>query len=616
MAKTRKRPTPKKSRPERAAKRPLVKAYGLLAEQPLSLEGLDSLTRDNVVISAVMDGDKVRVISRCGELVWEMWPFVTLPNARKSKKRLDWSRIPESYREACQNAVFRYWRVGTKGSTQPVVGTLLQLLNDLAVFCRFLESLGVASLADVRPIHIANFVHDQKTRGYSAATLVHKFLAIEKLYLFRNQHPEGLSIHPWPESSACEVAGYTENGYKDAKRDSKTPLIPMALAQALFVHAEAILKTAHALLDERNAGVRSAFRDSRITAIRNACFYLLGVLTGMRSSELSSIEVGAGRTEVRNGYTYHWAKSVEHKTKKSLVEYLMPSMGHDILRVMERWSEPYRKKLAAQLAEREADTEHKSAKRLQQVATARVNLNKLFLGNGTGGLVPVSGTGWVGALKQFAKDAGVEWYLAPHQMRRLYAYTFVRHRLGGLLFLKEQFKHSSLNMSQLYAANPKQDAALYDEILEEVRLQKIDAVAAWLHGDELLAGGAGKKIMALRAHDFPNRAAIIEETADKINIRSNGHAWCLAQDEGCGGVCGVYEKTRCGGCHTSVIDSRFKPFWQETYRHSMELLAEAQTLGPGAVKRVQRDIEASARVLKDLGVELPMDEQDGCAATP
>lgn len=613
MAKTRKPSAPKKSCPERAAKLPLVKAYGLLAEQPLSLAGLDSLTRRNVVISAVMDGDKVRVISRCSELVWEMWPFVTRPNAQKSKKRLDWSRIPESYREACQNAVFRYWRVGTEGSTQPGVATLLNLLNDLAVFCRFLESLGVASLADVRPIHIANFVHGQKTRGHAVSTLTHRFNAIEKLYLFRDQHPEGLFFHPWPESSACEVAGRVGPAMKDTTRNGKTPLIPMTVAQALFVHAEAILKTAHALLDERDAGVRSVFMDSLVIAIRNACFYLLGVFTGMRSSELVSIEVGAGRTEVLNGYTYHWVKSVEHKTKKGRVEYLMPSMGHDILRVMERWSEPHRKKLAAKLAEWEADTEHKSAERLQQIANARANLNKLFFGSGND--LALSNDRCWQILKQFAKDAGVEWDLAPHQMRRLYAYTFVRHRLGGLLFLKEQFKHSSINMSQLYAANPRQDPALYDEILEEVRLQKIDAVAAWLHGDELLAGGAGKKLMTLRAHDFPNRAAMIEETADKINIRSNGHAFCLAQDEGCGGVCGVYEKTRCGGCHTSVIDSRFKPFWQETYRHSKELLPEAEKLGPGAVKRVQRDIEASAKVLKDLGVELPMDEQDDSAAT-
>ena len=615
MAKTKKLDAPKKSRPERAAEQKLAKAYGLLAEQPLTLAGLDALTRNNVVISAVMDGDEERVLSRVGDLVWEMWPFVTTPNINEYKKRLDWSRIPEAYREACQNVVFRYWCVGTEVSTRPGVSSLVKLLHSLTFFCRHIEASGVSSLSAAHPIHVANYVHAQKTAGYASMTLIHKFSALEKLYDFRDQHPDGLRIHPWPESSACEVADHTGKGLKDAKRDAKTPLIPAAVAQALFLHAEKILKNADAILDERDTGLRSPWRDPEIIAIRNACFYLLGVLTGMRSSELSSIEVGAGRTEVKNGYIFHWVKSVEHKTRKGLVEYLMSSMGHDILRVLERWSEPYRAKLAAQLGEWEVDTQDRSDKRLQQIAAARANRDKLFLGNSKGGLVPVSGTGWCLNLSVFSKAAGVEWHLATHQMRRLYAYTFVRHRLGGLLFLKEQFKHSSINMSQLYAANLNQDAALYDEILDELLLHKINTIAGWMDGDEMLAGGAGKKIMTLRAHDFANRAAMIEETADKITIRSNGHAWCLAQDEGCGGS-GIYEKGRCGGCHNGLIDGHFKPFWQETYRHQKELLDEAQHLGPGDVKRVQRDLDEAARVLKDLGVELPTEVPHGDAATP
>ncbi|MCZ0211833.1 hypothetical protein OZK63_41475, partial [Streptomyces sp. UMAF16] len=59
--------------------------------------------------------------------------------------------------------------------------------------------------------------------------------------------------------------------------------------QGLFIHAENILKNARGILDERDAGRRSAWQDAEVTAIRNACFYLLGVLTGMRSSELSAL---------------------------------------------------------------------------------------------------------------------------------------------------------------------------------------------------------------------------------------------------------------------------------------------------------------------------------------
>ena len=204
-------------------------------------------------------------------------------------------------------------------------------------------------------------------------------------------------------------------------------------------------------------------------------------------------------------------------------------------------------------------------------------------------------------MKKFAKHAGVAWELSPHQMRRLYAWTFVRHRLGNLLFLKEQFKHSSLSMTQLYAANPNQDTALYDSLLDELRGQKVEIVQSWLYDDQPLSGGAGKKVMKLRAHDFPNRKAMLEETANKISIRGTGHAWCLAQDEGCGGQ-GLYERTRCGGCGNAVIDATFIPVWQEIHSQQRELLDEVQDLGPGAAERVKRDLKRSGQVLKELGI--------------
>lgn len=207
----------------------------------------------------------------------------------------------------------------------------------------------------------------------------------------------------------------------------------------------------------------------------------------------------------------------------------MPSLGHEILRVLERWSESYRCKLRQQFAELEAI---------------------------------VSDEGRLDRMKRFARAACVDWDLAPHQLRRLYAWTFVRHRLGNMLFVKEQFKHCSLDMTQLYTANPSQDEGLYDERLEELRSQKEDVIQQWLQRNEPLAGGAGKKIMKLHAHDFPSRKALIEETANKLNIRSTGHGWCLAQDEGRSGQC-LYDRTLCSDCHNSVIDASFAPVWQE-----------------------------------------------------
>ena len=578
------------------------KAYGVLASQPPSLVGLSLEERAQVIVSAVIDDDEnTTVISRAGDLVWDLWPFVTTPNTVANMKRLDWAGIPGPYRDAVQNVLYAYWKQGREGWVLPGVGQLKITLGGLCALCRYAAGLNLASLADLHPLHVANFIHEQKAAGKAPSTLKATFSALELLYLFRAEHEGTLQFHPWPESSTHDMAGATGQYGEDARKVGLTPLIPMDVASALFRHAEAILAKADFLLDERDRGERLTFRDPEITAIRDACFYLLGVLTGMRSSELSSIEIGAGRTEEHNGFTFHWLTSTEHKTKKGVVDYLMPFMGHRILEVMKRWSAPYRERLANQIAKMESKSGSHTTTELRWLATVRSSRNRLFLGKGNNGIVLVSVISWVGILKRFANAAGTPWNLTPHQMRRLYAYTFVRHKLGDLLFLKEQFKHSSIDMSQLYGSNPRQDRALYDDILSELLRYKGEVIATWLEKDEPLAGGAGQKIMDMRAHDFPDRKALVTETSRRILMRSNGHAWCLAQDDGCGGS-GIYAKGSCGGCRNGLVDRRFIPIWQEAYRHHTELLNDAKAWGPGAIKRVRADLEQAARILRDLGI--------------
>jgi site-specific recombinase XerD len=596
------------------AKARSVMAHQLLADQPTSLAAMSQGERARVVVSAVLvDDGSTEVISRVGDLQWNLWPFVTTPNTPKSKKIIQWKAIPEPYRQAIQNVVYAYWKRGRPGWSAPSVASLDIAIKGLAAFCSYAQARGLKSLADAQPIHITNFVQEQREAGHLPSTLAQKFAAVELLHHFRAEHPGTLVRHPWPESSASDMAGFTGRASNDARKVGLTPLIPAEVAQRLFLYAESVLAQADHILGERDAGARSAWKDPGVTALRDACFYLIGVLTGMRSSEISSIAVGAGRSEDRGGFVFHWLTSVDHKTKKGAVDYLMPSMGHKLLSIMERWSRPHRDRLEQQISALERRDGKPTAKELQWLAGARANRDLLFLGNGPSGITPVSGTHWVTILKRFAARAGVDWDVAPHQLRRLYAYTFVRHRLGDMLFLKEQFKHSSINMTQLYASNPRLDLALYDDILTEMLRYKAEVVSTWLEKDEPLAGGAADRVKALRAHDFPDRKALVLESSKRVLIQSNGHAWCLAQDEGCGGS-GIYEKGRCGSCSSGLIDSRFIPIWKEAYRHHKVLLSEAQDWGEGAVKRVSADLKQAAKMLRDLGIN-PDEEGDGQTAT-
>lgn len=84
---------------------------------------------------------------------------------------------------------------------------------------------------------------------------------------------------------------------------------------------------------------------------------------------------------------------------------------------------------------------------------------------------------------------------------------------ASLVFLKWQFKHSSMSMTQLYASNPLQDLTLFDEILQQMTEFKIDLIESWLD-DQPLAGGAGERIVELRAIPVKNRAALLGGTSE------------------------------------------------------------------------------------------------------
>ncbi|WP_436209335.1 tyrosine-type recombinase/integrase [Caballeronia sp. LjRoot31] len=577
----------------------------VLTQQPLSIGETGSEPCASIIISEVIDDSGERhALSRFGDDVWELWPFFTQSNVTPSHKRIDWSCVPADFREVSKAVIYRYWRVGLPGRPRPTARTMASSVWHLAVFFGYLERLGILSLSQVQQIHLSNFVHERKTVDrVKAGTLAHNLLAVELLYRFGDQHADRLAFPPWPGLSAAAVAGWTG---KAARQSGKTPLIPPLVLQTLYLHAERLLDRADVLLDERDTGMRSAYKDPEVILLRHACFFMLGVLTGMRCEEIVGIELGAGSTEHKDGITYHWVVSIEHKTKKGRVQYLMPSIGHRILQVMERWSAPLRRLLEQRLALWEADTcPSDRHDRLRRISEARADRRRLFLGRGShdDSVRAISGVACRGCMRVFARSAGIDWALAPHQLRRVYAWTFVRHRLGNLLFLKEQFKHSSIEMTQLYAANPMQDETLYDELLEEIDTHKVELIQGWMSEDVPLSGGGGRRIAAIRAHNYPNRKALIEETADWISIRSTGHSWCLAQDEGCGGQ-GLYEPTRCTSCNDAVIDSAFALAWSEIYAHQEELLTEANDLGAGAMCRVQRDLRKSREVLSDLGVKL------------
>ncbi|RMM77597.1 hypothetical protein ALQ72_01897, partial [Pseudomonas syringae pv. maculicola] len=165
----------------------------------------------------------------------------------------------------------------------------------------------------------------------------------------------------------------------------------------------------------------------------------------------------------------------------------------------------------------------------------------------------------------------------------------------------------SLDMTLGYAMDDSWgqhlDLELYTEIQDEMEDIKLGVVDNWM-GDKPLAGGYGRAINRWQREPqnlliFKDRASMLKSISDSTAIRSNGHAWCTADNDGCVG--NTLERTRCGGCEHSVIGSSHGPIYQRLYDDLKELL-HCKDIGEGGRKRVERDLNRCRDVLVQLGM--------------
>ncbi len=587
------------------------KAYDLLADQPVSSKGLSESEKSNIVVSAVADTDgSNHVLSRFGDPIWDFRPYFEQSNVADGQKYIPWpGDCSQELVDDCKAVLYAWFKRGLPGSKPPVAMGICQAAIAAAIpMMRWLTALNIKGFDQVKPIHVANYVHYTKSRLTRNASSVYDSLRIlDFLWVFRNDTSSPLAACPWGDSSLWRVSGLAKQIGRT--ETGKTPIIPPDVQAKVFNYCEEILAAAPGILNERDAG-RLGFRNPALVRIRDAALYVLSITSGMRNEEAIGVEAGSWRSEVRDGVEFHWVATTEHKTGKGKVEFLIPELTVKVLDLMWRYAKPLQEKLTLEIAELECNPTHQDmTDRMVRLAKAKRDAQKLFLCTSMSGqsastgyhVDALSNAGSKVSFRRLAKAAGTDWQLAPHQCRRTYARNIVESRMGraSLVFLKWQFKHSSMSMTQLYASNPMQDASLFDEVLEEMTDFKVDLIESWL-GDHPLSGGAGREITKARAITLKSRAALLAETAAQVHIRATGHGWCLAQEKGCGGA-GLYEATLCVGCKNGVIDESFTDIWKGIYEQQTELLA-IDDAGPAVKQRAERDVQWARQVMVDLGV--------------
>ena len=597
------------------------------------LEGLresrtvDAAERDLWIVSTRRVHDQDVVVSQYADDVW--WLTGSTTNTVLAKTRVDFSTVPRAFRDIVRAILYRYLQQGQPGRKRPSTATLVRFFAELKFFLLYLERLNIMRLSDVTPFTCATYVQSLKTprgkgttrgRALKPEALYRRLSAVEALHTLSQHTSDAMSEHPWPESTPGMLAGVQGT----SKGRTKTPLMPDHVFCAVFERAWTVVQGAAQVLDQRDAiaqphpqneshgcvddkgsDSRKPGLGMRLTEIRTSCYIIIASLTGCRNHELAFLGTDACySSEDDDGEVYWWMRSRSTKTDEGKTEWMIPEAAVLAVRVMERWAAPYQAALRGEIeAKRSVDVYDPA------IAVAQEHVGALFVGkDGKKGMQvrTLSLAKMNMDLKTFAAACRVDWRISTHHFRRKFANYAARSQFGDLRYLRDHFKHWSLDMTLGYALNESQEMELYLEIQEELEEVKQGVVATWLNKSEPLAGGYGGNIANWRSGDkpitlFKDHKQMIRSIAQSTSIRGNGHAWCTADDNQCVG--NDLERTRCGaGCGNAVIGRQHLPIYQGLYDQLKEI-EHREDIGDGGRARVRRDLERCATVLRALGAD-------------
>lgn len=612
--------------------------WACIESQPTDLRGLPDSYLGLLIISAVNIDGRWAVISRYRDDVWIIEGFTN--NTADSRKQLDFERVSITYRSLMKALVYRYLHQGK--IRRPRGSTIFKFFTCAQPFFRYIESLGIENLKDVSPEICKNYImlcrsirqtRRSKGKPLSQTALSARLNVVETLYHLSQFTDDPFPQHPWPDSSCHAIAGLTGSD-SIRSRTIKTKLIPDDVYCALFQESNKLIQQGGELLDLRDKldaiaikradqnpyttytykvnylksinydGSLSSFKKS-VSRLRTACYIMLAVTSGCRNHELAYLQTGAHhRTEDDEGIQYHWMRSRSEKTDAGVRDWMIPEVAVQSLRLMERWAKPYQALILEEISQRRGvNLLDPEIPKLQKIR------HSLFLGLSYGKSVrTLSCPAWGALLKIFTTDMGLNWDLSTHQFRRKFANYVAHSQFGDLRYLREHFAHWSMDMTLHYAMDQEWgkhlDIELYDDIYAEIEDIKLSTVGGWL-GESPLAGGYGQSIKHWSRDPsnlaiFKSHSQMVATIANSTAIRSNGHAWCTADEHRCIG--NSLERTRCSDCSNAVIGHGHRGVYQQLY-DNLRALLDIKDIGISGRERVLRDLNRCRSVLMQLGFD-------------
>lgn len=619
--------------------------------------------KENLAVSiALLPDGTPMVVSRYGDFIWDLYPYVPQENLPLSSKQIDWRiALPDGQLltdpahamllESTKSFLWSRFADPVEGRKRPTMLTLIRKVGDIKHLLRWMVRSGISNFADLAG-RTMDYVHAAKctdTGRLVAVELVGKRLwVLEDLYHQRSKLHDALRVHPWPHETAASIAGIKQSG---VHRKPKTDFIPDTVAGRLaevalnYVQNRsgailAALEAASAAEKEkasagygqnsrmaariaaaRAAGYKgSADLSTEAFQLRAACYIVINLFSGIRDSEMRSIAencIAPGKS--KDGSTdILWLHGTIYKTGLRPKRWMAPPVVEEAVKVLTRLTSPLRASLRQERDELEVriplSIDKIRARLMKRFDSVSKQKNCLFLGETRfkGKEINSLSIGVINkSLKRFCADFnipgddGKPYPLHTHQFRRTYARFVARSELGDLLTLRDHFGHGSIDMTVYYADGGADDYESDTELLEMVTKEKIDRqgeiIGEYLDSDAPLANGAHwLKNWRASVRTAANKEELIKEYAGTVTLNGTGHSWCVgnARGTGCGGLC-VFEAQMCVECNYGIIGQEHRSVWQGIQEQQLEALA-LDDMGPGGRARAKTILNHAEKVLRRL----------------
>lgn len=589
--------------------------------------------------------------------------------------------------------LYERWRVkGPRSGRNISAKTLFNNWSQLRLLLKWMVRNGVASFAEMSPERCISYANESKEVLKDSSRNI-SLQILTTYYDLRDRLIDQLPAYPWGNSSAFVLVKGRKPFRSRIVGDAMTEVVPARLLQIIVQRAlEYVEKHADTLLDARDEIIRIREQEYRklvevhrtrhpngfasiyksedqylairlghlaaprskevvcrhgldspnhlneqLLYLRTACYIVCAAFSGMRDSELASLEVGCfSRRDGFDGETFCWLTGTTYKLERDPrpAEWMVPAVVGKAVAVATRLGAPSRKAADAMIAELEValggpsllgPAHRAKVKMLQECRRHRNAL--LIVEKEKGKSRSFGGATATNGLRAFASMAGAvvaphdmegvrdhetvevgkPWPLTTHQFRRTFAVFVARNLMGDVRYLREHFKHWSIDMTLYYS---RQEACIESSVIDQIMMERDELQAVilekWISSERPLSGGGGQRIIAFRdrqevktvsnMHDFCRRLG------EDVFIRGTGHSWCLASGSGCGGH-GLYDAMRCTSCSEGVIDDSHIQIWQGIRNQQIEVLS-CSDIGMASRQRCIGHLDAAERVLIDLGASI------------